>query len=123
VILVDTSIWIDHLRVGEPALADLLAASQVLMHPCVVGELALGSLKARQQVIATIENLPQAIQARHDEVLDLIVTQELFGLGIGYVDAHLIASTMLTAGSKLWTRDKRLAGAAARIGITWKALQ
>ncbi len=122
-ILVDTSIWIDHLRVGEPALADLLAASQVLMHPCVVGELALGSLKARQQVIATIENLPQAIQARHDEVLDLIVTQELFGLGIGYVDAHLIASTMLTAGSKLWTRDKRLAGAAARIGITWKALQ
>lgn len=104
-------------------MVDLLMASQVLAYPFVIGELALGSLRAREQVIASLENLPQAVQARDDEVLDLITAKELFGLGIGYIDAHLIASTLLTAGSKLWTRDKRLAGAAARVGIAWKALQ
>ena len=122
-ILVDTSIWIDHLRASEAEMVDLLMASQVLAHPFVIGELALGSLRAREQVIASLKNLPQAVQARDDEVLDLIAAKELFGLGIGYIDAHLIASTLLTAGSKLWTRDKRLAGAAARVGIPWKALQ
>jgi predicted nucleic acid-binding protein len=123
VILVDTSIWIDYLRAGEPELADLLAASQVLVHPFIVGELALGNLNLREQIITTFEALPQAVQAHHGEVMGLIIAQKLFGLGIGYVDAHLIASTLLTTGSKLWTRDRQLATAAGRVGVAWNMPQ
>ncbi len=122
-ILVDTSIWIDYLRAGEPELVDLLAASQILAHPFVVGEVALGNLNLREQIITMLEELPQAVQARHGEVMDLIIAQKLFGLGIGYVDAHLIASTLLTTGSKLWTRDRRLATAAGRVGVAWNLPQ
>ncbi|WP_018000593.1 type II toxin-antitoxin system VapC family toxin [Paracoccus sp. N5] len=94
-ILVDTSIWIDHLRTGNAELADLLSAGMVLAHPFVIGELALGSLKDRETVIAAMQGLPQAPMASHAEVIALIEARRLFNVGIGYVDAHLIAATLL----------------------------
>lgn len=117
-ILVDTSIWVDHLRVGDPKLAALLHDGQVLTHPWVIGELALGQLSRRSEILGLLRNLPQAKAATDAEVLDLIENQQLFGLGIGYVDAHLLAATMLTTGAACWTRDKRLAAVAVHLGLT-----
>ncbi|QRZ15799.1 type II toxin-antitoxin system VapC family toxin [Paracoccus methylovorus] len=116
-ILVDTSIWIDHLRAGDAELAGLLKAGLVLAHPFVIGELALGSLKDREAVIAAMQGLPRTSVASHAEVMALIEARQLFSLGIGYVDAHLIAATLLAPGTTLWTRDRRLSAAAARVGI------
>lgn len=116
-ILVDTSIWIDHLRAGDLRLVELLQDGQVLAHPWVSGELALGHLSQRGEVLGLLHNLPQAIVATDVEVLSLIDNQHLFGLGIGYVDAHLLAATMLTTDSRLWTRDKQLSAIAAEHGL------
>jgi predicted nucleic acid-binding protein len=117
VILVDTSIWIDHLRTGEPELTELLRERQVLGHPWVTGELALGHLSRRSEILGLLHNLPQANVATDDEVLTLIDKRQLFGLGIGYVDAHLLSATALTPAARLWTRDKRLALVAAQHGL------
>ena len=117
-ILVDSSIWVDHLRSRDPALVDLLGATRVLGHPFVIGELALGNLRQRDTVLGALQDLPQAMVARDDEVLGFIDRHALAGLGIGYVDAHLLASARLSGGT-LWTRDKRLDGAATRLGIAW----
>jgi predicted nucleic acid-binding protein len=117
VILVDTSVWIDHLRSGDPKLAPLLHDGHVLAHPWVIGELALGHLSRRSEILGLLHNLPQATVATDVEVLTLIDNHRLFGLGIGYVDAHLLAATLLTTGAKLWTRDKRLAAVAAQRGL------
>jgi predicted nucleic acid-binding protein len=117
VILIDTSIWIDHFRTGDSELSALLQDSHVLAHPWVTGELALGRLSHRREILGLLHNLPQATVATDVEVLTLIDNQQLFGLGIGYVDAHLLAATMLTTGACLWTRDKRLATVAARHGL------
>lgn len=92
-ILVDTSIWIDHLRTGDPELGDLLREGQVLGHPWVTGELAVGNLSRREEILGLLHNLPQATVATDDEVLAFIDHRQLFGLGIGYVDAHLLAAT------------------------------
>jgi predicted nucleic acid-binding protein len=116
VILVDTSVWIDHLRQSDPHLVDLLNGSLVLVHPFVVGELALGNLRDRD-VLGILGTMPQAIVAAPDEVLQFIAVHRLAGLGIGYVDAHLLASVRLMPGTALWTRDKRLSAAAARDGV------
>lgn len=116
-ILVDTSIWIDHLRTGDLKLARLLQDGRVLAHPCVTGELALGQLSHRSEILGLLQNLPQATAATDAEVLTLVESRQLFGLGIGYVDAHLLAATLLTAGAGLWTRDKRLAAVATRLGL------
>jgi len=113
VILVDTSIWVDHLRAGEPALADLLDRGLVLAHPWVTGGLALGHLSQRQDVLALLAGLPSAEVATDAEVLALIEAEQLYGLGVGYVDAQLLAATRLTAHTRLWTADRRL-GAVAR---------
>lgn len=107
-ILVDTSVWIDHLAEGEPRLERLLNDESVLMHPFVVGELALGSLGRREIVIDALTLLPQVVRASHDEVMHFLHVERLFGKGIGYVDLHLLASTRLTPGATLWTKDKRL---------------
>ena len=115
-ILVDTSIWIDHLRTGDPGLGELLRDGQVLAHPWVTGELALGHLSRRSEILGLLHNLPQATVATDDEVLTLIDKRQLFGLGIGYVDAHLLAATTLTTAARLWTRDKRLAAVAVQHG-------
>jgi len=117
VILVDTSVWIDHLHSGDPELAALLQDCHVLAHPWVTGELALGHLSRRSEILGLLHNLPQAMASTDVEVLTLIDNHQLFGLGIGYVDAHLLAATMLTTGARLWTRDKRLAAAAAQRGL------
>ncbi|HET6625453.1 MAG TPA: type II toxin-antitoxin system VapC family toxin [Nocardioidaceae bacterium] len=116
-ILVDTSIWIDHLRAGDPELVGLLQDGHVLAHPWVIGELALGHLSRRGEILGLLHNLPQATVATDLEVLTLIENQHLFGLGIGYVDAHLLAATLLTPDARLWTRDKRLATIAVRDGL------
>lgn len=116
-ILVDTSVWVDHLRRGEPALAALLNESGVLSHPFVIGELALGRLRQRDLVLALLRELPQATVAEDREVLEIIDRERLYGSGIGYVDTHLVAATRLTPDARLWTRDKRLHAAAAKLGL------
>jgi predicted nucleic acid-binding protein len=117
VILVDTSIWIDHLRSGVRSLATLLEVGEVLGHPFVLGELALGSLRQRKVVIEALSDLPQAKQATDQEVLHFIERHALSGVGIGYVDAHLLASARLTAGTAFWTGDKKLHRIATRLNL------
>jgi len=117
ILLVDTSVWVDHLRKGDDALVSALKHDAVVMHPHVVGELALGSLKDRFAVLALLRNLPQAIVATDDEVQTMIEDFSLFGRGIGYTDAHLLAATRLTTAAQLWTRDKRLRAVAGDLGV------
>jgi len=117
VILVDTSVWVDHFRVGEPALAHLLDYGLVLAHPWVTGELALGHLAQRQEILALLAGLPSAEIATDAEVAGLIEAEHLYGLGVGYVDAQLLAATRLTADARLWTADKRLAAIARRLRL------
>lgn len=116
-ILVDTSVWVDHLRAGRPRLADALGRGLVLGHPWVIGELALGHLRQRAEVIGLLANLPPATVATPVEVLALIDASELDGTGIGYVDAQLLAATRLSPGAVLWTDDRRLDAAAGRLGL------
>jgi len=120
VVLADTSIWIDHLRAGDARLTDLLGAGLILMHPFVMGELALGNLRLRDTVLETLADLPQARVAFDDEVLRFIEARALFGRGLGYVDAHLLAAAQLTGGAVLWTRDKRLHVGAAELGLAFR---
>lgn len=115
-ILVDTSIWIDHLRKGDPALAAHLSGGEVLTHPLIIEELACGHLSHRNEILELLEALPAAPVASHAEVLGLISGEELGGLGIGAVDAHLLASARL-ASVTIWSRDKALARAAKKLGI------
>jgi predicted nucleic acid-binding protein len=117
VILVDTSIWVDHLRVADERLIILLNAGEVLGHPFVLGELALGNLRQRNVVLSDLLRLPQADVASNDEVLHLIDREKLLGRGIGYVDAHLLAATRLTTDTRLWTRDRTLNAVAAELGL------
>ena len=107
-ILVDTSVWVEHLRHGLPRLATLLQAGEVLIHPWVIGELACGNLRNRQQVLELLLGLPMATVASDTEVLLLIERELLMGRGIGYIDAHLLASARLSH-CRLWTQDRRLA--------------
>jgi predicted nucleic acid-binding protein len=117
VILVDTSVWVDHLRAGDKALGSLLDAGMVLAHPFVIGELALGNLRQREIVLSALSNLPHASIATDAEVLHFIDRHALFGRGIGYVDTHLLAAARLTAGAELWTKNKRLHGVAVQLGL------
>jgi len=117
VILVDTSIWIDHLRVGDAALSALLEQGEVVVHPWITGELALGTLADREEILDLLGNQPQAVVADDDEILHLIEVHALNGSGIGYVDAQLLAATLLTPDARLWTRDKRLADVSIRLGV------
>jgi predicted nucleic acid-binding protein len=117
VILVDTSVWVDHLRASHQALAALLDTGAVLAHPFVIGELALGDLRQREVMLDALSGLPHATVATDVEVLHFIDRQALFGRGIGYVDAHLLAAAQLTPGAKLWTKDKRLDDVAVELGL------
>ena len=116
-ILVDSTIWIDHLRRGDAALADLLNRGRVLAHPFVIGELVLGSLHQRHVVLGALRDLPQATVATDGEVMGFIDRHALHGRGIGYVDVHLLAATQLSADARLWTRDRRLLDAAVKLGV------
>ncbi len=116
-ILVDTSVWVDHLRANDHALVALLETGAVLAHPFVIGELALGRLRQRAIVLNALSDLPHASVATNMEVLHLVDRHALFGRGIGYIDAHLLAAVRLTAGAALWTKDKRLRGIAVELGL------
>ena len=116
-ILVDTSVWINHLRLASAILSELLDDGEVLVHPFVLGELALGNLRRRDAFLSDLRDLPRAAVATDEEVISLIDRQTLFGRGIGYVDAHLLAAARLTAGTKLWTHDQRLQAVAAQLGL------
>jgi len=107
-ILVDTSIWIDHLRYSNIRLADLLDRSQVLAHPFVTGELACGNLRNRDEILRLLNDLPQSPVASPAEALHFIERNQLMGLGVGYIDIHLLAVTALAENAKLWTGYKRL---------------
>jgi predicted nucleic acid-binding protein len=120
VILVDTSVWVDHLRTANPILVRLLEQGRVLVHPFIVGELALGNLRDRRMTLSALEQMPQAVRARDDEVLNFIETSRLHGLGIGYVDAHLLASARLTADTTFWTRDKRLSSVSEQLFLAFR---
>jgi len=118
-ILVDTSVWIDHLRRHEPALEALLEAGSVFIHPFVIGELACGNLKHRAAILALLKELPAARAATDEETLLYIENHSLMGRGIGYIDTHLLAAATL-AGSWLWTRDNRLHAVAESMGAAWQ---
>jgi predicted nucleic acid-binding protein len=116
VILVDTSVWIDHLRSANASLAELLGEQQVLTHPFVMGEVACGSISNRSRILLAMQALPRAVVAEHDEVMRLIDDRKLWGKGIGWLDAHLLTSVLLS-GSFLWTHDKPLQQAAAALRV------
>ena len=115
-VLVDTSVWVDHFRRNDARLVTLLEAADVVVHPFVIGELALGTLRDRVRVLGMFRRMPVAAVATHTEVLTLIERRTLAGRGIGYVDAHLLASAVI-AGARLWTRDERLAAVARELAL------
>ncbi|KYC29770.1 ribonuclease [Sphingobium sp. 22B] len=116
-ILVDTSVWIGHFRHDDPVLSQSLNQRQVLSHSFILGELALGSLRQRDLILEALCGLPSVLVAHDEEVHAFINNHKLFGHGIGYIDAHLLAATMLTPDGQFWTRDKRLRAAALRLGV------
>ncbi len=115
-ILADTSVWIAHFRKEGSGLGDLLRQSLVVIHPFIIGELACGNLRNRIQILADLKQLPVAELATHEEVLRLIEDRELWGLGIGWIDAHLLASALLS-NCQFWTVDARLNRAAAAAAV------
>ena len=115
-VLVDTSVWVDHLRRGVVGLDTPLSEGQVLCHPFVVGELACGNIKNRLEILSLLQTLPSVRTAEEDEVLQVIEKNRLMGKGLGYIDVHLLASSLLSH-VPLWTFDKRLGDAAAVLGI------
>ena len=119
-ILVDTSVWVDHFRTPNDALAGLLDAGKILSHPFVIGEISLGNLRQRDLLLSSLADLPQAVVATDLEVQHVIAGHALFGRGIGYVDAHLLTSVLLTPGARLWTLDKRLGGVGGEMGLSLK---
>ncbi len=118
-ILVDTSVWIDHLRAGEAPLVELLNANRVLVHPFIVGELACGNLNDRKTVLSLLRKLPIARPGTDEEVLFFIERHGLMGKGIGYIDAHLLAAVFLTGTVRLWTRDQRLGAVAQSMRLAF----
>lgn len=119
-ILVDTSVWVDHLRRGDAVLIELLERSTVVMHPFVVGELACGTLRNRASILELLQALPVAVVATAEEVLSFVHARALHGKGIGYVDVHLLASVALTPNTTLWTRDARLCRVAEGLGCSFR---
>ena len=116
-ILADTSVWIDHFRSGERELRKHLYRGQIVIHPFIVAELALGSLRQRRETLALLDLLPQVRMAQINEVRRMIETRRLHGLGLGLVDAHLVASVLINSPTLLWTRDKRLRRVAENLGV------
>lgn len=116
-ILVGTSVWIDHLHVSEPGLVAELDSGLVVQHPMIVGELALGSLHQRDSFLSLLSALPQMPVATHDEVLGLVEEERLYGRGLSLVDAHLLAALRLAPGAQVWTRDRGLRDAARQVGV------
>ena len=119
-VLVDTSVWVSHLREMRPPLASLLNDGEVVCHPFIVGELACGNLKNRTVILSLLEALPMVPAAEHEEVLTFIESHHLMGKGLGYVDVHLLASAALSR-LPIWTLDKKLGQVADRLHIRYQA--
>lgn len=115
-VLVDTSVWVSHLRKGNASLAKLLNDGYVFCHPFIIGEIACGNLKNRSEILSLLQALPMAIQAEHEEVLQFIENNQLMGKGLGYIDIHLIVSAILT-GISMWTLDKKLDKISKSLGL------
>lgn len=116
-ILVDSSVWVNHLRQGDEQLVRLLGERRVLCHPFIAGELGLGNLHNRVVLLSSLRHLPQAVVARDVEVADMVERRALFGTGIGYVDAHLLASVFLTPTARLWSANRGLSQLASEYGV------
>lgn len=115
-ILVDTSVWVDHLRRGDAALVAALDANTVVVHAFVVGELACGQLKSRLQILSLLSSLTRLAAATDDEALHFLERHRIFGRGLGYIDVHLLAAAALN-DARLWTRDKRLKAVAVELDL------
>ena len=120
-ILVDTSVWVDHLRAGNRRLQSLLEDAEVLVHPFVIGELACGVLRNREEVLTLLQALPEAQGAQHEEVMRVVERERLYGRGIGWIDVHLLASTLI-AGVQLWTADPRLGQMASDLEVAYQQM-
>jgi predicted nucleic acid-binding protein len=121
-IIVDTSVWIDHFRHTDVRLVNALENEEVLVHPFVIGELACGNLHARENVLELLRHLPPAPSVTDDEVLRFIDSRSLGGRGIGLVDVHLLASTALQGSARLWTHDRPLASVAERMRLLYRGI-
>lgn len=119
-ILVDTSVWIDHLRKADPQLIQLLLSGMVVIHPFIMGEIACGNLKNRDEILNLLNNLSPVKEASNTEVNYLIESKELMGKGIGYTDVHLLTSCLINHSTTIWTRDKRLLKQATRLAIHYQ---
>jgi len=117
-ILVDTSVWIEHIRAAHPHLREMLEQFRVVMHPLVMGEVACGTVASRRAVLAEMEGLPRAVVAGHEEAMHLLETRTLWGRGLGWVDLHLLAAAQLSA-CRLWTLDRRLEDVARELGVEY----
>lgn len=117
-VLVDTSIWVSHLKDSHPGLKEILFEGKVVCHPFVIGELACGNFQNRRKILTLMKALPVAIQAEHKEVLHFIETHHLMGIGLGYIDVHLLASALLS-GISLWTHDIPLKKAARKLEVNF----
>ncbi len=118
-ILVDTSVWVAHLRDGDTGLETLLSEEKVACHPFIIGELACGNLKNRHEILTLLGTLPAAVEAEHEEVLQLIEDRSLMGKGLGYIDIHLLASAIL-GDYRLWTLDKKLNDVSSKLGLSFQ---
>jgi predicted nucleic acid-binding protein len=118
-LLVDSPIWIDHIDKGDPQLVDQLRSRRVVMHPMIIGEIALGSITRRAEILEQLHALKQIKAVAHAEVMAMIEWLKLPSTGIGYVDAHLLAAVRQTPNARLWTRDKRLAAQAERLEVAY----
>jgi predicted nucleic acid-binding protein len=115
-VLVDTSVWVLHLRERNTELEKLLNDGDVVCHPFIIGELACGNLKNRSEILSLLQALPMATQAEHEEVMQFIDKYRLMGKGLGYIDMHLLASALLTE-VPIWTLDKKLNEVSIKLGI------
>ena len=120
-VLVDTSVWVAHLRNGTIGLEALLDEGHVICHPFIVGELACGNLRKRSEILSLLQALPLVIPAEHEEVMQLIEIHHLMGKGLGYIDMHLLASALVTQ-VPLWTLDRRLSGVSSKLGLAYRSL-
>lgn len=118
-VLVDTSVWVSHLRIGDAHLNALLQEEEVICHPFIVGELACGNIKNRTEVLTLLQTLPMVMMAKNEEVLGFIESHELMGVGLGLIDVHLLASALLSK-TPLWTTDRPLRGASVRLNIAYQ---
>jgi len=117
-VLVDTSIWVEHLRAGHSGLEALLEEGKVACHELIIGELACGSIKNRREILPLLQALPRVVEAEHDEAMRFIDRHRLIGKGLGFIDVHLMVSALLS-DTPLWTLDKALKAESSRLGIAF----